>query len=250
MNHQAVTEQYYSCWLGTELSSLRPWELRCVYSEERNHAQYGYGKPFDLLLFLWADRAALSYGTKAAAGVRRLTEALRGDPGRERISDLIFQIYKKQPERGVKYLYGGAGKASGSQARVLQQADFPLLLDFYQKRAARPQACSWEWLEPYFNQHAGDGFFCAVFQDGQIASCTDAPGMPYMPDSVQEVGIYTLPAYRGNGYAAQACAAAVRSIRSSGRCPQWSTTQDNLASQKLAVRAGFLPWADTWALTL
>lgn len=62
------------------------------------------------------------------------------------------------------------------------------------KKAAGPRACSLDWLEPYFYQHVKEEFFCAVMEEGQIASCIAAPGMPDLADQVQEIGIYTLPA--------------------------------------------------------
>ena len=62
MEYETITGRYYSLWLGTDLASLRPGEVRCVYSQERNRAQYGYAAPFDALIFTWGDRAVLSYG--------------------------------------------------------------------------------------------------------------------------------------------------------------------------------------------
>ena len=249
MEYETITGRYYSLWLGTDLASLWPGEVRCVYSQERNRAQFGYAAPFDALIFTWGDRAVLSYGDRAAPKARLLAAQIGACFEIGGIAHAAAQIYGTQPECGVKFAYRGAERTF-AQAQALQAADYPLFLDFYKQRAARPEACGWDWLEPYFHQHAADGFFCAVLEHGRIASCTDAPGMPYMADSVQEVGIFTLPAFRGRGYAARACAAAVQNILRSGRRPQWSTALGNAASRRLAARVGFVPFADTCMLTL
>ncbi len=249
MDYQGITEQYYARWLGTEYSGIQPGEVWCVYSAERNHAQYGYGKPIDLLLFIHNGGAVLSYGEKAADRIPLLAQTVGASPEIKRAAAGAGKVYGVQPECGIKFVYQGP-LPGNIDAVTLGEADFSLFLDFYRKRAAGPQAYNLDWLESYFYQHVQDGFFCAVMEAGQIVSCTDAPGMPYLSDRVQEIGIFTLPDFRSRGYALRACAAAAQNIIKSGRCPQWSTSADNIASQVLASRVGFAPLADTCMLTL
>ena len=74
--------------------------------------------------------------------------------------------------------------------------------------------------------------------------------MPYMADKVQEIGINTLPVYRGQGYASAACSVSAQNIVAGGRCPQWSCREDNMASFRLAVKVGFVKFADVLTVTL
>lgn len=88
--------------------------------------------------------------------------------------------------------FAGRRQTACMQLRCKKQISY--FFEFSPKKAAGPQACSLDWLEPYFYQQVKEGFFCAVMEEGQIASCIDAPGMPDLADQVQEIGIYTLPA--------------------------------------------------------
>ena len=94
------------------------------------------------------------------------------------------------------------------------------------------------------------GLCVGIFENSKLVSCSDAPGMPYMQETVQEIGVNTLPEYRGRGYASEVCIKCVKSIIKLGKCPIWSTDIDNAASQKLADKVGFVKFAETLAMTL
>ncbi len=71
-----------------------------------------------------------------------------------------------------------------------------------------------------------------------------------MPDEVQEIGINTLSDYRGKGYATVLCQSCANEIIKNGKVPQWSTAIDNVVSQKLAERVGFVKLADVITVTI
>lgn len=88
-----------------------------------------------------------------------------------------------------------------------------------------------------------------MFADGRLVSCTDAPGVPYMAEEVQEIGINTLHEYRGHGYASAACSKCIQEIFNHHKIPMWSTGIDNIASRKLAEKLGFTEFAKVIYIT-
>ncbi len=78
----------------------------------------------------------------------------------------------------------------------------------------------------------------AVIRDGQaVCICRSVR----KSRQATEAGVETLPDHRGRGYAGQAAAAWAQAVRQSGRIPLYSTSWDNLASQRVAQKLG-LRW--------
>lgn len=79
----------------------------------------------------------------------------------------------------------------------------------------------------------------AVLRDGAAVSlCYTSRLGP----RAAEAGVETLPAFRGNGFAAQATAAWASTIQGRGLIPLYSTWRENLASQAVARRLGLLQY--------
>ena len=55
----------------------------------------------------------------------------------------------------------------------------------------------------------------------------------------EELGVVTEEAHRGAGWSPACSAAAIADIQSRGRTPCWSTTPDNTASIRVAMKLGF-----------
>ena len=120
--------------------------------------------------------------------------------------------------------------------------------DFFIKN--NPECKNTEWLIEYFNEMVSKHLCCGIFVDGILVSCSDAPSIPYMQNDVEEIGINTLNEYKGKGYATDVCITCANEIVKNGKCPLWSTTINNIASQKLAEKVGFRKLADVISISL
>lgn len=247
MDFLSVTKRYYEAWLGTDglLSSLRGVE--CLYSPERNKVQEGYGAPFDLYLLLRNGRILLSYGDKLSGRTEPLVKALSPDDTTEQAAEKIRSTLGCEVSHNIKY-YLERMPDSSDRARPLLSKEYPSYREFFLRM--NPGSDVDGWLKDYFDKMVSEELCCGVFVEGDLVSCTDAPSVPYIRDEVREIGINTLPEYRGRGYAADACAAAMHSAVRRGKCPIWSTSADNIASQRLAEKLGFRKFADLLTVTL
>jgi predicted GNAT family acetyltransferase len=58
-------------------------------------------------------------------------------------------------------------------------------------------------------------------------------------DQYGDVGVSTLPDFRGQGLATAAAALVARELQQNGRIPVWSCGEDNYASLRVAEKLGF-----------
>jgi Acetyltransferase (GNAT) domain len=77
--------------------------------------------------------------------------------------------------------------------------------------------------------------WCVAFDADEIASVAFAAGLG--PDSA-ETGVYTLPAFRGRGYAAAATAGWASLAALGGRTLFYSTSRSNVSSRRVTQRLG------------
>jgi hypothetical protein len=66
---------------------------------------------------------------------------------------------------------------------------------------------------------------------------------------VCEAGVYTVEAFRGRGYAAEAVRAWARGVRAYGKLPLYSTSWENRASQAVARRLGAVRYGADFSVT-
>jgi len=55
-----------------------------------------------------------------------------------------------------------------------------------------------------------------------------------------DVGVFTVPAFRRQGFATAAASIVARRVQDAGRIPVWSTGEDNIASIRVAQKLGFV----------
>ncbi len=238
---------YYSHWLGqTDILLDASSGVHFLQSDERDCIQPGYPQAFSLYLWAEQSRVIVSYGEKARDGIPALRAALGNAPTLAGISGALQRVYGQKPAHGVKF-YLDQPKAA-SNAITLTAADLAAYLAFFKEN--NPGCNEIGWVSDYFDEMVKEGLCCGVMQGSKLVSCTDAPLMPYLADQVQEIGINTLPAYRGRGYATQAAAGMCQNILSGGKTPIWSAMAQNTTSIQVARKVGFTSLADVLTLTV
>lgn len=186
-----------------------------MHLKERNRVPYGYGAPVDLYVFCQKERLVVSHGDRGREKAGILQEEIRGGMAPEEIRRVLERIFERRADHSIKYVLTDPSLASG--AAVLAAEDYGAYESFWKK--CHPGSRDVGWLKGYFLEMVQERTCIGVFVDGMLVSCTDAPGMPYLENEVQEIGINTLPEYRGKGYASAACRKCLREILQRGKAP-------------------------------
>ncbi len=248
MDFAKVTAEYYSKWIGKDNILLDMGSgVEYIFSPERNLVQLGYSRQFDLFIFQQPDKLIISYGDKLKNRIDLFKSDLVSRAEPNDVIEMFGQRLGATVNHGIKYLYTEIPDIE-HQAVYLKKSDYPRYLNFF--LANNPGCKNTEWLEEYFKEMTDKNLCCGIYVNNTLVCCSDAPDMPYMKNYVQEIGINTLTEYRGLGYATDVCIAAVKVIIKNKKCPQWSTTATNVASQKLAEKIGFIKYADYYTVTL
>lgn len=246
MDYKAITTEYYSHWVGANIADAADG-VEYVYSDERNRVQAGYGRRFDLWVWIEDKKIIVSYGDKAKDNLGLLRKKVGFTTDVRELIHILTEIYGGKLSHGVKYLFRGGAYVPGP-GRILRGVDYELFEDFFRKN--NPGQRDVSWLREYFDEMVSEGVCCGVVTDGMLTCCTDAPLMPYMAGEAQEIGVNTLESYRGRHYAADSARLCAEQIIKNGKCPQWSTDIDNIASQKTAESAGFCRFGEYIGITI
>ena len=242
-----MTERYYSCFLGASENLFRHDYLEpyFFYTPVRNTPIQGYGHRFDLLAILTERDTFISYGDAAREKIPELRMLLESNA--LSLYEAIRQKFDKQPLHSFKYYFSG-NMSKVISARPLNASDYHAYETFFLANNTNLKDIS--WLREYFDEMTFEGLCVGVFADNQLVSCTDSPTVPFMKDSIREIGVNTLEKYRKRGYAKDACSCAIREILKQGKCPIWSTNAGNLPSQRLAEALGFKLFGESFSISM
>ncbi len=247
-SYKQITAAYYEKWLGQDGILSHDWKgTEYVYSQQRNIVQYGYSSQFDIYVLCQKERIVISYGDGAESWIDAVKAAVRPGMSAAEIANVLEHIFDRKTDWSVKYVFNHMPVTS-PEARVLEAEDYSEYEFFWRK--CHPGCSDTGWLREYFDEMVQNRMCIGVCADAMLASCTDAPGMPFMEEQAQEIGINTLPEYRKRGYAALACDRCVQELLAQHKAPLWSTAADNAPSRRLAEKAGFVEFADVVAVTL
>jgi RimJ/RimL family protein N-acetyltransferase len=112
--------------------------------------------------------------------------------------------------------------------RLLTPADAPLLLC----AAPAVRGAGWRSIAELLTE----GVAAAAVIEGEIRALahTSARAGGYI-----DIGVATLPAWRGQGLATAAAALVAEQVQAAGQVPVWSTAEDNVASLRVARKLRF-----------
>ncbi len=226
---------------------LRARGVFALHHPLRNEQPAGYPGIIDVYVYVTPATVILSYGDRAAKAIPQIQSSLTPGMDIAEIRAALEVGFSTQVHHNIKYIYKDA-VASEQPARRLSREDYDMYLDFFREANAGVRDTS--WVRVYFDEIADKGYCHGIVRDHRLVSVTDAPDMPFMSGDVQEIGIHTLPRYRGKGYAKRACGSCIAAMLSMGIAPQWSTESGNLASQKLAASVGFEKLFDNLTVSL
>ncbi len=101
------------------------------------------------------------------------------------------------------------------------------------------------WMLPHLTTEADIGPVTAAIMNGSAVSiCYCARLSPL----AAEAGVETLDAMRGRGHATAAVAAWATALRRRGLLPLYSTSWENLASQRVAEKVGAVCYGEDWEI--
>jgi predicted GNAT family acetyltransferase len=81
-----------------------------------------------------------------------------------------------------------------------------------------------------------EGIIAAAIVDGGVVAIAHTAART---ERHADLGVATLPAWRGRGLATAAAALVAERVRAAGQIPVWSTGETNAASRRVAQKLGF-----------
>ena len=114
----------------------------------------------------------------------------------EQIKTVMEESFGKQVNQNIKYVFDKMSDF-GNTAGLLEDSDYDKYENFF--KSNNPNCSNIDWLPEYFQEMVQEKTCIGIFEQEELACCTDAPTMPFMKEFVQEIGITTLEKYRKRG---------------------------------------------------
>ena len=249
MNYLQNAIRYHSLWMEVSPETLDLPGVHLVCSSERDHAQAGYSSRFDVYCLLRGDCAVISYSERLEQRVKSVARSATHTGPNGLQAALADEFGLTACSSSVKFSFIGLPEGiDTSGTRQLLPEEYTVFLDFF--KACHPNANIIGWLEDYFHTIAHKGMCWGVFKEGKLASVVDLSDIPYMQDTIYELGINTRPDCRRQGYAHKIAGAAISHALALGMTPIWSTAADNLPSKRLAQSLGFVEFGEVYTISL
>jgi RimJ/RimL family protein N-acetyltransferase len=246
MDIDKTTYKYYSHWTGIEIEPQKKG-LFFNYDPERDNVPKGYSKSIDIYVFAANDFVVISYGNRAKIKIENIAYKIKENNNIETLRLLLKKTFLTDVSKNIKYIY--KNKIENSlNTTILNNNHAKLFLEFFIKN--HPNGKDYSWVKDYFLDISSKSYCYGIIVDNKLVSVTDAPDMPFMQESVQEIGIATLKEYRGKGYAKAVCISLLNELIAKNICPLWSTDENNISSDRLAKSIGFEKLADVLTINI
>jgi hypothetical protein len=237
---EKTTNKYYSRFLGTEEIIFNN-KTNLFFNPGLDNILKGYSHPMNILILIKDATINISYGNKAKDIIPKLLETVQHNKSIDYIKNKLIKDLSLKVKHNLKYIFKDIVKIE-NKAVKLSEEHSELFLNFFKTNNLNCR--DFLWVGEYFNELVKKDYIHGIIVDGILVSATDAPEMPYMSDSVQEIGINTLKEYRKKGYAQMSCISMIETLITKNICPMWSTENENIGSDRLANSIGFKKYCD------
>lgn len=243
MDFTQTTNEYYSKWLGVSLEQMNKNGVVLIASSERDKTQVGYASNFKIYTFINQNQIIVSYSTGLSDKIDKIKGKIHYGMSVNEVAIILKGTMNTSIGHSIKFCYSEVpGDIDTSMVDQLNNSHYEQYLEFFLTQHKNVNTDI--WLKEYFYRICKNGYAFGIFQNSQLVSVSDAPDMPYIKEMAQEIGINTLKAYQGKGFAKSVVLACIKAIIGQGKCPQWSCSNTNTASELLAYRVGFRKLAD------
>jgi hypothetical protein len=242
VNYQSITDHYYAHFLGNDKTVFGN-SINLFFNAERDSIPKGYSRPMDIYILAKNETFNIAFGNNAKEIAAKLIKRINEPCTIEQIKTILENEMALKVRHSIKFIFKNPpGLDTKNNAIILGKEHRELYESFFKKN--NPSLKDYSWIRNYFDEIAEKRYCHGVIVDGLLASATDAPDMSYMGNEAQEIGINTLEAYRGKGYAKAACLSMISELLAKNICPLWSAHAGNAASEKLAYSVGFEKYGD------
>ena len=251
---------YAGIRLGTDLSTLRPDDLRIVESDRRLRREGSYGFIHALWWLRLTDGASvLSVPPGAGGEIRKLLtdpavlaaatgtfDSWNGESTAAAslaafrcVMDRVLARFGLPPVDSVvsnlEYAHNGTGPTlrHAGHCRRLRDGSIPGA-----EGVLLPEHCF------------PNGIVYGVVEDGAVVSVAYAHRTGVMEGKIADIGVVTSPAYRRRGYAKAAVSAVTAEITRTGGEARYSCRPDNSASRLTAVSLGFAEYGEALVMSV
>lgn len=244
---ESIVDQYFSVYLGYPVSQVERGQVIPVSCERRLKPEIGWGYTVAIWVHIFRQRAVISVRPDLLEALKKmLAEGVTPSEfytlewrkkigsliGSEEIGKLSHVLYCS-PERCQLFPVRGCRRLEDSDVKAFVKMKLDL----------NPE-CDPKCLARDIRRNIRDGIAFGVFQEGELVSVSEAPGIGHMQNSIEEVGVDTLPEYRRRGYGKAVISAMTKAILDIGRIPIYRCNSQNKASVRLAKAIGYEKHAD------